>query len=372
MFSIYKKRIEKLKEKLVAKNITSCVILDPSHIFYFAGTDAPQALIVNMEEEPVLLSNRLESYRTEEEKKIGVVYVYSRTSEDLPEHENVIIGDLFQSIGKILKEKLKGQSKVGLAGKNLSYESYLKLSNIIGNGVEGMDDDVMRMRMLKEDYEINLIEKTVTITEEVLGKAIESLDVGVTENEVVGFIQKEFRKRGALDAFLPIVAFGPHSSHPHAVPGFRRLKKGDIVKIDMGARFQGYCADITRTFVFGKASEKQKRLISIILEAQRAAIDEVSISVKASRLDLKARNVLRKYDLAKYFIHSLGHGVGIEVHEPPYLSSFSNDLIERRMVFTIEPGVYIKDYGGVRIEDMILVNDEPKLLTSFEKFLEKD
>ena len=374
MSLIYNRRVRKLLDLLKEKELDGVIIMDSSTIFYFTGTDAPQAFILGVDQqEPILLSSLLEFYRARDEKHIGNVYGFSRDSSFADKFKNIFIGDFNKSVSKIIKKSIGESKKIGLVAKNISCSSYNKLKEALGFEPVNLWEDISYMRTIKDEYEISLLKKSINITERVLEKTIEYLKTGITEAEIVGFIQNEFRKNNSLDAFFPIVAFGEHSKHPHAVPSLRKLRRGDLVKIDIGARHMGYCADITRTFVYGHASEKQRRLISIVLEAQENASSSIVDSMKASMIDLAARDIFRKYGLAEFFIHSLGHGVGVDVHESPYIASTSKDIIVDGMVFTIEPGLYIDGFGGIRIEDMIYVkNGKPIPLTSFKKVIEID
>ena len=217
---------------------------------------------------------------------------------------------------------------------------------------------VYEMRMVKEPWELERMATAARIAEAALERALGELREGVSENEVAGLLYYEMRRRGAEDySFPPIVAFGVNSVYPHARPASHRLLRRDMpVLIDLGAKYDGYSSDMTRTLYYGSSTPPEFRHIAeAVREAMEAGIEAVREGVKASEVDAAARRVLEDYKVAKYFIHSLGHGIGVDVHEPPRVTFSSNTVLREGMVITIEPGVYIPGKFGVRIEEMVLV-----------------
>jgi Xaa-Pro aminopeptidase len=210
--------------------------------------------------------------------------------------------------------------------------------------------------MVKDDEEISLMREAVRITEGALRKTLLDLKPGLREYEIAAMLEGSMRFMGADGyAFETIVASGPNGAFPHALPTSKEVVEGEEIVIDMGARFGGYCADMTRTPVLGKADKEIKSIIEALDEAVNEATDAVAPGVKVSDVDAIARKVLAKQGLDKYFIHSLGHGVGVEVHEPPRVAQGVNAVLEPGNVITIEPGVYINGKYGARIENMVLV-----------------
>jgi len=214
---------------------------------------------------------------------------------------------------------------------------------------------VEHFRMRKDAEEIKQIRNAVQLASSVFPAVVDSIRSGATENEVAAELDHLARRAGAEKmSFDTIVASGPNSALPHARPGRTRIGHGFVV-LDYGVILSGYCSDMTRTVRVGPANDKAKRIYSAVLEAQMAGIAAVRAGVEGHAVDDAARNVLRKRKLEKYFTHSLGHGVGIEIHEAPRLAKGQTQTLETGMVITIEPGVYIAGTGGVRIEDMVLV-----------------
>jgi Xaa-Pro aminopeptidase len=179
---------------------------------------------------------------------------------------------------------------------------------------------------------------------------------GLRENSLAAEIEYQMRRLGAeKPSFETIVAAGPRSALPHAQPSEEALENDQLLLIDMGAVLEGYSSDMTRMVHLGKAGKKVQNLYYAVLEAQLTAIEFVRAGVRASQVDATARKVLRRYGYDKLFVHSLGHGVGLEIHEGPRIGRRDESVLEPGMVITIEPGAYIQGFGGVRIEDMVLV-----------------
>jgi len=169
-------------------------------------------------------------------------------------------------------------------------------------------------------------------------------------------IEYEMRRRGSEGfAFDTIVSSGPHSAFPHGWCGDRRIREGDFVTIDIGAKSQGYCADLTRTLIIGKPSSRQAEIYETVKKAQEIAINQMKAGVEAKKADESARGYIDRMGYGKYFVHRLGHGVGLDVHEPPTLGPTSKDVLASGNVVTVEPGIYIPKFGGVRIEDTVHV-----------------
>jgi len=206
-------------------------------------------------------------------------------------------------------------------------------------------------RLIKDKEEIRLMKKSQKINERTLEKIKKRLKYGVTEQEIGWLIKTIGHDLGAEDiSFEPIVAFGAHSAIPHHQNTNRKLKKTDVVLIDMGMKYKGYCSDMTRTFLPKKATSEQIEVYTRTLDAQMAAIKALKAGVKTAKLDAIARDTMGKYD--EHFRHSLGHGIGLDVHESPGLSSRSKEVLEENMIVTVEPGIYLEGKFGVRIEDM--------------------
>jgi len=212
------------------------------------------------------------------------------------------------------------------------------------------------LRKVKDKKELELMRKAADLTSAGMKTAYETIKPGIKEIEVAAEIEYTMRKNGGWGtAFDTSVASAAHSAFPHGGCTDREIRKGDLVVVDIGATYQHYCSDMTRTMVAGKPSEKQKKLYEIVSEAQSKAFKAIKPKARAREIDAAARKIITSAGYGEYFVHGLGHGVGLEVHEPPALSSESKDILRVGNVVTNEPGVYIVGFGGIRIEDSVLV-----------------
>jgi len=215
---------------------------------------------------------------------------------------------------------------------------------------------IEELRMVKSPRELERIRRSVDINSRAFELAVRLAHPGMTERELAAEIEYRMRCLGAeKPSFETIVATGRRSALPHAEPGATLLRRGDLIVVDMGAFCDGYASDMTRMLFVGTPGARVKRVYRAVLEAQLAALDTVRAGVTASRVDAAARRVLRGYGLERAFVHSTGHGLGLEIHEPPRLGKRDNTVLEAGMAVTVEPGVYLEDFGGIRIEDTVEV-----------------
>jgi Xaa-Pro aminopeptidase len=218
-------------------------------------------------------------------------------------------------------------------------------------------DFVKTIRQVKFGEEIDIIRKSCKLAARIFDRIKGHIKPGRTEKHVSDRILTCFRENNVSSCFSPVVAAGINSMYPHHLSSDRIIKKDDIVTVDLGCRYEGYCSDLTRTVFLGKRKGKLKKVYETVKMAQEEVIDEIKPGVPASMLDSIARKTIKEHGYGKYFIHSTGHGVGIEVHELPGLSYACSTVLKPGMILTVEPGIYIPDVGGVRIEDTVLVTD---------------
>lgn len=278
---------------------------------------------------------------------------------------------------EIIKEQLKKLKfkKIGF-DSDLTHKEYLFITENLLADFERVDitGTIIEMRAIKSEYEIECIKKAQRIAEKSLEETKMCIREGMTELELCAKLEYFMKINGSLKpSFDTIVAFGENSAIAHAKPSSRKLKAGDVILIDFGATYNGYCSDMTRTFVYGYCTEEIENLYNSVLGANEIAINCIRSGIPPREADRVARNFLDLHRLSHYFNHSLGHGVGLEIHEYPALSSrvTTDDRLKDGMVITIEPAVYIEGLCGIRIEDMILVNGANAInLTSSNKNLE--
>lgn len=223
---------------------------------------------------------------------------------------------------------------------------------------------ISKPRHIKDAEEINRIKNAEELASCAFDALMEKISVGMTELDVALFLEFYMRKNGALAVSFPtIVASGVRSCMPHGEASDKMIESGDFVTIDFGCILDGYCSDMTRTVVMGNASSKQKEIYNIVLEAQTKAIESIKVGMRCSEVDAVARNIIKEYGYGDNFGHSLGHSLGIEIHESPNYSPKSEDICRAGNVITVEPGIYIDGFGGVRIEDVVVIGETVQNLT---------
>jgi Xaa-Pro aminopeptidase len=235
-----------------------------------------------------------------------------------------------------------------------------------------VEGGLRQLRIRKGKEEIKAIRQANAISTQGFKKLKEEIKVGVTEKELATIYEIEVKKTGADKlAFDTIVASGPRSALPHGVASSKKVGAGELVMIDFGISFQGYCSDETCMAVTGTPTAKQKEIFTIVKTAHDRAIDKVKPGLSSQEIDKAARSYIEKKGFGKYFAHGTGHGVGLCVHEEPRISSMNKQILEEGMVFTVEPGIYLPQWGGVRIEDMVVVTKGGcEVLTRMPKKLE--
>ena len=262
--------------------------------------------------------------------------------------------------------------RLGFEAQHVVYAFHSDLAARLGRiQLVPLDEEIRSVRITKDASEIDTIRKAITIAERAFLTTLDLIRPGITEREVAQQIEFEMRRLGAdSPAFETIVASGPRASLPHGRASEKRLKKGDLIVIDFGARLNGYHSDETCTVSLGNPRPEQKRVYSIVREALDRGISGIRPGVALREIDRLARQHIEKKGYGSRFGHGLGHGVGLSVHEEPRISFDSPGVAETGMVFTVEPGVYIPESGGVRIEDMVLVKREGcEVLTQIDKKL---
>lgn len=257
-----------------------------------------------------------------------------------------------------------GIRRIGFESQDMTVHAHaafrkaLEESDSDGMALVETSDLVDGLRTTKYDDERALLERAIEITDEAMDEVGGSLEPGVTEREVAWEMEKAMRGRGAEGlAFDTIVAAGPNGALPHHRPSDRVIAEGEPVVIDMGAKYEGYCADLTRTLLIGEPDEMFRKVYGIVLRAQLEAEGRVRSGMTGTEADAISRDIIAAAGYGDNFGHSLGHGVGLAVHELPWVSPRADEPLEDGMIFTIEPGIYISDWGGVRIEDIVVLED---------------
>jgi Xaa-Pro dipeptidase len=266
-----------------------------------------------------------------------------------------------------LKKLLKGHRRIGLNHAEITHRSAEELRKFAPRAkLVDVSQAVMKTRLVKDDGEIALLRKAARIASDALVALVPEIGAGDVESQIAAKLVYGMQKKGATGAsFHTIVGSGPNSAEPHYTAGSRKLRKGDFVVIDFGAKYKMYCSDVTRTFAVGKASEKQREIYETVRRAQAAAMRRMRPGVKARAVDTAAREIIDGSAYKGRFIHGLGHSVGLAVHDGGGLNQASDLVLRSNMVFTNEPGIYVPGFGGVRIEDDVLITSSgPKVLST--------
>ncbi len=254
----------------------------------------------------------------------------------------------------IKKNRLK---RIGFESMNLPYEAVVRLKNLIGPKLVPIKDLIEDLRSVKDDVELRLIKASIRLTKGVLDRILNFVKPGQSEYFLSRKIECEFIRENARTAFEPIVASGKNSSKPHARSSYAKISNNSFVMIDIGCNLNGYNSDLTRMIIIGEIKNKFKKMYDTVRRAQERAINKIRQGVRASDVDCAARNYIQSQGFGKYFGHSVGHGVGMDVHEGPSISKMSETILRIGMIFTVEPAIYIPKFGGVRIEDMVRVTE---------------
>lgn len=368
----FERNLAKLRALAERKGLKALALFGKGNISYATGLREPSgALVLSATCGDYLLVPLLDYHRVQPRapRELSVKAFYRGGEEQIkstvPESD-LIVGGLADAVKRVLS----GCSEsVGIDAASVSVPLYRALEQ--GLRLEDVSGEIARVRSIKEDWEIELIERSLRIAERAMREGFEALAQGVSELEVAGAIAAAIRRAGGWgEAFPTIVAFYDNTALPHHTPEGLRLTLAGPVLIDMGVSSGGYVSDITRTSWWGSGGSEFKARLEALQQALGAAVDRIAPGVEAWEPDKEARLVLERHGLLRYFNHGLGHGVGVEVHEEPYLRPGSATLLEPGMVVTVEPGFYVPGLYGARIEDMVLVTPRGRrVLTSFSRIL---
>jgi Xaa-Pro aminopeptidase len=343
MSSPFKLRRKALDQLISSAKLDALVITHPANWYYLTGfTGEAGVLILSDGAATLITDGRFTTQVRQETTSVRLM------------HQK---GSLMESTGRLLRAK--AIKRVGFDPTQTSVGQLQLLGKAAGARTKWISTPglVGTLRARKEPSELARMRQAAILAGDVLAGAIHLLKPGVMENEVAAEIEYQMRKRGASGpAFETIVAFGDRSALPHARPTAKRLRKNELVVLDLGAILAHYCSDITRTVYVGKAPARVKQWYRAVLEAQIAAIAAVRAGASCGDVDAAARQVLAGYKLDRLFTHSTGHGLGLEVHEDPRVARGQKARLEPGFVVTIEPGVYMAGVGGIRIEDDIAVH----------------
>ena len=348
-----KDRLSRLKKALRSRKLDALLVTQPDNRRYLSGFKAGDmnigesagTLLIPRTGKPILMTDSRYKLEAETEAADFDIMVYQGGMVDLL--KSILVG--------------RGLKRFGFESHYFLHqtaERLKKISEITGLELVATTGLVERLRLCKSPSEIDRIRAAVRLNEEVFKEVYQGLQPGTTERQVAIRIETLMREKGAeRPSFETIVAGGSNGAKPHAVPGERHLKKGEPIVIDMGLILDGYCSDMTRTVVMGGVDNKTKKIFRLVRKAQKSAIKVIRAGATGLEIDQVARDVIDKAGYGEFFGHGLGHGVGLAVHEGPSLSSRYKRKLKAGMVVTVEPGIYLPDWGGVRLENMVVVTE---------------
>lgn len=350
------RRLQAVRSKLKSHRLDALLVTFLPHVRYLTGFSGSNGICLITETDQFFLTDGRYRTQVQEEVKGFNVLVSSKS--------------LFEEIAK--RKFLAGRKRVGIEAQALTVGQFRSLKKHLSRAsLVETNNFVEEIASVKEESEIDAIRRAVEITGRVFQKILESIKDGISELDVAAEISYLHRKFGAeADAFEAIVASGERGALPHARATSKKIKRGELVTIDMGCRYQGYHSDLTRTVSVGKPSHELRRIYDVVRDAQSLALQAAKSGMKARALDKLARSHIRRQGFGKYFNHSLGHGLGLQVHEMPRVSSLSKETLRAGNVITIEPGIYVPGVGGVRIEDDVVIrNGTCEVLTTVTRGL---
>ena len=343
--------VRKMEEIIKAKAVEGILFFSKENIRYITQFCGEEAVLYFSKEKKTLFVDPRYFEQAQTEAKGCEVY---------------LVKEGIKEIGRVLKGW--GVKQVGIEAQAVTVATFWELKKQefeLHPLVEELED----IRAVKETWEIEQIVEALRLAEGAFLRILELVKPGISERDLALEFEYLLKKMGAEDvAFSSIVLTGPRTSLPHGKPTDRKLQWGEPLLFDFGAVFKGYCSDQTRTLLFGPQDPELKKIFSTVKEAQRRAIEAIRPGVPCSEVDRIAREYLQEAGYGDFFGHGTGHGIGLAVHEAPSLSPRSRHVLQKGMVVTVEPGVYIPGLGGVRIEDLVLVEENgPRVLSSLAK-----
>lgn len=336
-------RLEAVRNRILAARLDAFLVTFLPHVRYLSGFSGSNGLCLLLPRHQYFFSDG--RYRSQSAEEVSHFRI------------GIAKGSLFEEIRK--KKILPAKGRIGFEAQHVRVSELENLKTLFPkHRFVPTKNIVESLISVKDQAEIDLIRHAVKTTDEVFQRVIPLVKDGVTELEIAAEILYHHRRLGAeAEAFEPIVASGARGALPHARASAKRIRKGELVTLDFGCRFQGYHSDLTRTVAVGNPTDEARRIYQVVLDAQVRAIEAARSGMKARDLDRVARASIRKSGYGRYFTHSLGHGLGLQVHESPKVSAASRDVLQKGNVITIEPGVYVPGIGGVRIEDDVVIEN---------------
>ena len=340
---IFTQRQDNLKNKLAEMGVDGILLTNLTSIRYLCGFSGSAASCLITTDGSYFISDGRYDVQSKNQVKGLERFIDFGTHLSIIEKNNLIQNGL----------------KLGFEGDHTSVSQFKAMQDVFSNvNWESTSMLMENLQAIKDQSELDAIRTAVEITDAIYEEIIPMLKVGTTEKDVAIQLVTRYRQESDGEAYSPIVAGGPNSALPHAVPGDRPFEKGDFIVIDAAAKFSGYHADMTRTPVVGEATDKHREIYNTVKDAQQAGCDTAKAGMTCKEVDKVTRNYITEKGYGEYFNHGTGHGLGLEIHTEPRMSQLSTQTLETNNVVTIEPGIYLEGWGGVRIEDDIIIHEE--------------
>ena len=358
-------RIEKLSAQIQEKGIEAVAINAGHDLKYFTGLDfhlseRPAILIVSSEKKCAFVFPDFENEKVSQATIPLIPFPYQEDTQVWP-----------KTVQKALESLNIDKAELAVSPTSMRFlETDLLQSASKDIHIISGEDIFREIYIQKDDKEISAMRKAIEIAQDALLKTLPDIEIGKTEKEIANLLVINLLNAGSEPdlPFNPIVASGPNSANPHAIPSDRKLHAGDLLIIDWGARFNGYISDITRTFALGHIPQNFEKLGEIVLAANQAGRNKAAPGIQASQVDNAARTIIQEAGYGDFFLHRTGHGIGLNAHEDPYITQNSRTVLKEGMTFTVEPGIYLGGLGGIRIEDNVLITvDGAETLTSLQR-----
>lgn len=355
MTAIYQKRLSNLRHILEQQQLEALLVSKPANVFYLSGFSGGEGLMLVTQQESYLFADGRYQEQAQQEAPSCKFILYKKS--------------FIKALAELVRNE--GIQSIGFEKDHITYWQWERLRESFSAELIPVQGLVEKLRLLKDETEIELIREAGAITASAFRYLLGEIRPGQSEQEIAGILECFMRRYGSgPPAFETIVASGERGALPHGTATQKKIQWGELITFDLGATYKGYAADLTRTIGVGTVSARQQEVYEIVREAQVKGIITVRAGVKAADVDKNVRQFLTEAGYGDYFVHSLGHGVGLAVHEGPRLAPGEDLLLEKGMVVTIEPGVYIPQWGGVRIEDTVLVKENGcEILTPVTKYL---
>jgi Xaa-Pro dipeptidase len=359
-------RIEKLSQWMKETGVEVTFLTSPDNVFYLSGflSDPHERLLglaVFQEEEPFLICPGMEKNDAKRSGWNDEIIGYSD------------IENPWELVHKAIQKRLGKANTIAIEKEHMNVERFEQISSLFpGASFVSAEEKLRNLRMVKDEKELSIIREACALADFAIETGVSEIKEGKTELDIIAAIEYALKKKGVTEmSFSTMVLTGANAASPHGTPGLTKIQKGDLVLFDLGVIVDGYCSDITRTVAYGDINEKQAEIYETVLKAQKAALEASKPGALCSEVDLAARRTISEAGYGEFFPHRLGHGLGISVHEYPSLTETNSLALEEGMVFTIEPGIYVPEVAGVRIEDDVVVTSNGiEILTKYPKELQ--